>query len=66
MQEEGMANEFLLTYEWEKFDMASATQELIDTNFAADRRILQDADQEGSTGCGDVEKHLHLSADGQS
>ncbi len=30
MQEEGMANEFLLTYEWEKFDMASATQELID------------------------------------
>jgi benzylsuccinate CoA-transferase BbsE subunit len=30
MQEEGMANEFLLTYEWERFDMASATQELID------------------------------------
>jgi crotonobetainyl-CoA:carnitine CoA-transferase CaiB-like acyl-CoA transferase len=30
MQEEGMANEFLLAYEWEKFDMASATQELID------------------------------------
>jgi crotonobetainyl-CoA:carnitine CoA-transferase CaiB-like acyl-CoA transferase len=31
MQEAGMANEFLLTYEWEKFDMATATQELIDT-----------------------------------
>ena len=30
MEEEGMANEFLLTYEWERFDMASATQELID------------------------------------
>ena len=30
MEEEGMADEFLLTYEWEKFDMASATQELID------------------------------------
>jgi crotonobetainyl-CoA:carnitine CoA-transferase CaiB-like acyl-CoA transferase len=26
----GMANEFLLTYEWERFDMAGATQELID------------------------------------
>jgi crotonobetainyl-CoA:carnitine CoA-transferase CaiB-like acyl-CoA transferase len=30
MNEAGMANEFLLTYEWEKFDMAGATQELID------------------------------------
>jgi len=30
MDEEGMANEFLRTYEWERFDMASATQELID------------------------------------
>jgi crotonobetainyl-CoA:carnitine CoA-transferase CaiB-like acyl-CoA transferase len=30
MEEEGMANEFLLSYEWECFDMASATQELID------------------------------------
>jgi crotonobetainyl-CoA:carnitine CoA-transferase CaiB-like acyl-CoA transferase len=30
MQEEGMADEFLLTYEWERFDMATATQELID------------------------------------
>jgi crotonobetainyl-CoA:carnitine CoA-transferase CaiB-like acyl-CoA transferase len=30
MQEEGMANEFLLNYEWERFDMAGATQELID------------------------------------
>jgi crotonobetainyl-CoA:carnitine CoA-transferase CaiB-like acyl-CoA transferase len=30
MNEEGMANEFLLTYEWERFDMAGATQELID------------------------------------
>jgi crotonobetainyl-CoA:carnitine CoA-transferase CaiB-like acyl-CoA transferase len=30
MKEEGMATEFLQTYEWEKFDMASATQELID------------------------------------
>lgn len=30
MQEEGMADEFLLTYEWESFDMATATQELID------------------------------------
>jgi benzylsuccinate CoA-transferase BbsE subunit len=30
MNELGMANEFLLTYEWERFDMASATQELID------------------------------------
>jgi crotonobetainyl-CoA:carnitine CoA-transferase CaiB-like acyl-CoA transferase len=30
MNEEGMANEFLLAYEWERFDMASATQELID------------------------------------
>jgi crotonobetainyl-CoA:carnitine CoA-transferase CaiB-like acyl-CoA transferase len=30
MSEEGMANEFLLTYVWEKFDMATATQELID------------------------------------
>jgi crotonobetainyl-CoA:carnitine CoA-transferase CaiB-like acyl-CoA transferase len=25
-----MANEFLQTYEWERFDMASATQDLID------------------------------------
>jgi crotonobetainyl-CoA:carnitine CoA-transferase CaiB-like acyl-CoA transferase len=30
MDEEGMANEFLLTYCWERFDMATATQELID------------------------------------
>ncbi len=30
MNELGLANEFLLTYEWEKFDMATATQELID------------------------------------
>lgn len=30
MNEEGMANEFLNSYEWEKFDMATATQELID------------------------------------
>ncbi|MBN1568546.1 MAG: CoA transferase [Acidobacteria bacterium] len=30
MDEMGMANEFLLTYEWERFDMATATQELID------------------------------------
>jgi crotonobetainyl-CoA:carnitine CoA-transferase CaiB-like acyl-CoA transferase len=31
MGELGMATEFLLTYEWEKFDMATATQDLIDT-----------------------------------
>ncbi len=31
MDEAGMANEFLRTYEWERFDMASATQDLIDT-----------------------------------
>jgi len=30
MQEEGMADDFLLSYEWESFDMASASQELID------------------------------------
>jgi len=30
MDEEGMANEFLRTYEWEQFDMATATQDLID------------------------------------
>jgi crotonobetainyl-CoA:carnitine CoA-transferase CaiB-like acyl-CoA transferase len=30
MNEKGMANEFLLSYEWERFDMATATQELID------------------------------------
>jgi len=30
MDELGMANEFLLDYEWEKFDMATATQDLID------------------------------------
>jgi benzylsuccinate CoA-transferase BbsE subunit len=30
MDEEGMAGEFLKAYEWEEFDMASATQELID------------------------------------
>jgi crotonobetainyl-CoA:carnitine CoA-transferase CaiB-like acyl-CoA transferase len=30
MNEEGMGTEFLNTYQWEKFDMASATQELID------------------------------------
>jgi crotonobetainyl-CoA:carnitine CoA-transferase CaiB-like acyl-CoA transferase len=30
MDEEGMADEFLLGYEWEQFDMASATQDLID------------------------------------
>ena len=30
MDEEGMANEFLRTYEWERFDMAGATQDLID------------------------------------
>ncbi len=30
MDEAGMANEFLLSYEWEQFDMASATQDLID------------------------------------
>jgi benzylsuccinate CoA-transferase BbsE subunit len=30
MNELGMANEFLLNYEWERFDMASATQELIE------------------------------------
>jgi crotonobetainyl-CoA:carnitine CoA-transferase CaiB-like acyl-CoA transferase len=31
MSEEGMVTEFLQSYEWEKFDMAGATQELIDT-----------------------------------
>jgi crotonobetainyl-CoA:carnitine CoA-transferase CaiB-like acyl-CoA transferase len=30
MNEEGMATEFLLNYVWEQFDMAGATQELID------------------------------------
>ena len=30
MAEEGMADEFLLAYEWERFDMATATQDLID------------------------------------
>jgi crotonobetainyl-CoA:carnitine CoA-transferase CaiB-like acyl-CoA transferase len=30
MNEKGMATEFLKSYEWEKFDMATATQELID------------------------------------
>jgi crotonobetainyl-CoA:carnitine CoA-transferase CaiB-like acyl-CoA transferase len=30
MDELGMVNEFLLGYEWERFDMATATQELID------------------------------------
>jgi crotonobetainyl-CoA:carnitine CoA-transferase CaiB-like acyl-CoA transferase len=30
MEEEGMADEFLQAYEWERFDMATATQELID------------------------------------
>jgi crotonobetainyl-CoA:carnitine CoA-transferase CaiB-like acyl-CoA transferase len=30
MKDESMASEFLLAYEWEKFDMATATQELID------------------------------------
>jgi len=30
MNEKGMASEFLLSYEWERFDMATATQELID------------------------------------
>ncbi len=30
MNEEGMANDFLQTYEWERFDMATATQDLID------------------------------------
>jgi crotonobetainyl-CoA:carnitine CoA-transferase CaiB-like acyl-CoA transferase len=31
MDEAGMANEFLLNFEWELFDMATASQELIDT-----------------------------------
>jgi crotonobetainyl-CoA:carnitine CoA-transferase CaiB-like acyl-CoA transferase len=30
MKEEGMADEFLQHYKWEEFDMATATQELID------------------------------------
>ena len=30
MTDEGMGNEFLQQYEWERFDMANATQELID------------------------------------
>jgi crotonobetainyl-CoA:carnitine CoA-transferase CaiB-like acyl-CoA transferase len=30
MQDEGMADDFLQTYKWEEFDMATATQELID------------------------------------
>jgi crotonobetainyl-CoA:carnitine CoA-transferase CaiB-like acyl-CoA transferase len=30
MEEEGPADEFLHTYKWEEFDMATATQELID------------------------------------
>ena len=30
MEDEGAADPFLTTYEWEQFDMASATQELID------------------------------------
>jgi len=30
MDEAGMANEFLLNYEWELFDMATSSQELID------------------------------------
>ncbi len=30
MQEEGMADDFLAAYRWEEFDMATATQELID------------------------------------
>jgi crotonobetainyl-CoA:carnitine CoA-transferase CaiB-like acyl-CoA transferase len=31
MEEKGMANDFLSSYKWEEFDMATATQELIDT-----------------------------------
>ncbi len=30
MDDEGMGDEFLMTYEWEQFDMATATQDLID------------------------------------
>jgi crotonobetainyl-CoA:carnitine CoA-transferase CaiB-like acyl-CoA transferase len=30
MQDEGMADDFLQAYKWEEFDMATATQELID------------------------------------
>ncbi len=30
MNELGMANEFLLSFEWERFDMATGTQEIID------------------------------------
>ena len=30
MEEEGMADEFLQHYKWEEFDMATATQQLID------------------------------------
>lgn len=30
MQDEGIADDFLQTYKWEEFDMATATQELID------------------------------------
>lgn len=30
MQDQGMADDFLQTYKWEEFDMATATQELID------------------------------------
>ncbi len=30
MSEKGMANEFLLAFEWESFDMATASQDLID------------------------------------
>lgn len=30
MKEEGMADEFLQNYKWEEFDMATATQELVD------------------------------------
>jgi formyl-CoA transferase len=30
MHENGMADEFLLAFEWEQFDMATASQELVD------------------------------------
>ncbi len=64
MNEEGMANEFLQAYEWESFDMASATQELIRQHFPANSGIFQDADQKGSARRGDIEKHLYLPAHG--
>ena len=62
MVDEGASDPFLMAFEWEQFDMASATQEPHRPHLEAHRRFLPLPDKERGIGCGYIEEHLDLSA----